>query len=93
MRERERELSSGFLPKVAVIARVEPDWNQDEDPGLLMGFRGPRTWAALHCLPRHISMELLQKWSSQAMNQHTWESAGAAGISFTNYATGLASSL
>lgn len=65
-REKERVRVHLFAPQMDAAARVR--WAEARILELLLGLScmcsGPSSWALLHCLPRTISRELGQRWSS-----------------------------
>lgn len=75
-REKERERSSicRFTPQMAITAGAGPIQNQEPRAFSVSPpqEQGPKDVAILHCFPRHISMQLEQKWSSWGSNQHSY---------------------
>lgn len=65
LKEREKKLSIHWLiPQMAARACLKP-WARSQDflLGPPHGYRGQSFWAMFCCSPRHVIMELDQKWS------------------------------
>lgn len=71
------EFSRDHLLSGSILKRLQQPWQdharvrtQELPMASHMVGRGPCTWSIISCLPRHVSMKLQQKQSSQYSNGH-----------------------
>lgn len=77
-RMRERSFICSFTPQMAATPELCQAGARSQEivPQFSHGYRGLNTWAILWCFSIHISRVLEQKWSSQELNWHSYETPG-----------------